>query len=195
MATNRPSASISRVSPVTVSCSRTPFTWPWSVPSTSVTTALVTKSMFVLRAGAVDHDRRGPELVAAVHQGHLRGELGQERRLLHRRVAAADDDDVLGPEEGRVADGAVADAAALQRDLGLEAELAGGRAGGDDHGPGAVLVVADVHAQRLLREVDPGDVVGHELGAEALCLGAHRLHQLRARGCRRGSRDSSRRRR
>ena len=48
MATNRPSASSSRSSPVTVSVSFTPVTLPWSVPSTSVTMALVTKSMLSL---------------------------------------------------------------------------------------------------------------------------------------------------
>src|SRR6185437_14827294 len=101
-------------------------------------------------------------------------------RLLHRRVAAADDHDVLRPEEGGVADGAVADAAALECDLALEAQLARGRARRDDHRAGAVLLVADVHAQRLLGEIDPGDVVGHELRAETLRLGAHRLHELRA---------------
>ena len=180
MATNRPSASISRVSPVTVSAQ------PHALHRAVVGAehlgdgGVGDEVDVLLRLRAVGHDRRGPELLAAVHQGHLRGELGQEGGLLHRRVAAADDDDVLGPEEGRVTDGAVADAAALQRHLGLEAELAGGGAGGDDHGPGAELVVADVHAQRLRREVDPGDVVGHELGAEALRLGAHRLHQLGA---------------
>ena len=71
-------------------------------------------------------------------------------RLLHRRVAAADDDDDLVAEEGRVAGRAVRDAATLQRALGLEPELARGRAGRDDHGLGAVLVVADPDAERPL---------------------------------------------
>ena len=45
------------------------------------------------------------------------GELRQEDRLLHRGVAATGDDHVLVPEERRVADGAIGDAAALQRAL------------------------------------------------------------------------------
>ena len=57
-------------------------------------------------------------------------------------------------EERRVADRAVRDAAALQALLGLEPELARGRAGGDDHRLGAVLVVADPDAERALGEVD-----------------------------------------
>src|SRR5829696_10342812 len=63
-------------------------------------------------ARAVEHDRRGAELVAAVHDRHLRGELGKEDRLLHRGVAAADDDRLVLLEEGGVAGGAVAHAAA-----------------------------------------------------------------------------------
>ena len=63
--------------------------------------------------------------------------------------------------------------------LGLEPELAGGRARGDDHRACGVLVVADVDLERALGEVDAGDVVGEELGAEALRLGAELGHHLR----------------
>ena len=117
----------------------------------------------LVRAGAVDHDRRGAELLAAVDEGHLAREARDEGRLLHRRVAAADHHDVLVAEERGVAGRAVRDAAALERALRLEPELAGGRAGGDDHGLGAVLVVADPHAERPLGEVDARHVVGEEL--------------------------------
>jgi hypothetical protein len=43
----------------------------------------------------VDHDGFGAELVAAVDQVHLAGDVGQVQRLLDRRVAAADDADLL----------------------------------------------------------------------------------------------------
>src|SRR5205814_4314910 len=105
----------------------------------------------VVRAGAVDHDLLGAELVAAVHQVHLRGELREEERLLECRVAAADDVDVPLAEEGGVAGGAGGDAAALVLLLRLDAEPAGARPGGDDHGAGGVLVVADPDPERLLR--------------------------------------------
>ena len=131
-------------------------------------------------AGAVEHDLRGPEVVAPVNQADLGGELRQEDRLLHRRVAAADDHDLLVAEEGRVADRAVRDAAALQRALGLEPELPGGRAGGDDHALGGVLVLADPDPQRVLGEVDLRHVVGQELRAEALGLAPEVLHHRRA---------------
>ena len=65
-------------------------------------------------------------------------------------------------------------------ELGLEPELAGARAGGDDHRVGAVLVVADPDAERPLREVDARDVVGEELRAETLGLAAEVLHHRRA---------------
>ena len=147
-------------------------------PTTSSTTAFVTQSIFSLRPRAVEHDLGRAEVLAAVNDCHLVGELRQERRLLHRRVAAADDHDLLLPEERRVADGAVRDAAALQPPLGVELELPGVRAGGHDDRLGAVLLVADVDAERTLGEVDAGDVVGDELGAEALGLAPEVLHHL-----------------
>ena len=134
----------------------------------------------LVRTGTVEHDLRGAELVATVDDGHLGGELRQEARLLHRRVAAADDHDLLLAEEGRVADRAVGDAPALERSLRLQSELARARSGGDDHRRRPVLVVADPDAERALREVNPGHVVGQELGAEALGLLAEVLHHLRA---------------
>ena len=62
--------------------------------------------------------------------------MGEFRRQAERFGAEfiADDDDFLVAVEGGVADGAVGDAAAVQRALGLEAELARGCARRDDHG-------------------------------------------------------------
>src|SRR5262249_60280754 len=101
----------------------------------------------LVRVGAVDHDRRGSELVPTVENRHLRGELRQEDRLLHRGVAAADDNDLLVAVERGVTDGAVRDSATMERALGLEVELASGRARGDDHGLGAVLLITDRNAE------------------------------------------------
>ena len=109
----------------------------------------------------------------------LGGELRQEERFLHRRVAAADDHDLAVAVERGVAGGAVGDAPAVERALRLEPELARGRAGGDDDRPADVLVVADVDLERALGEVDPGDVVGDELGAETGGLSAELGHHLR----------------
>ena len=178
MATKKPSAGISVVSSVFTLRTRTPVTRP--SPSTSSTTESVTNSIFSVACGTVDHDRRRTEDVAPVHDRDLGGELRQERRLLHRRVAAAHDDDVLVAEEGCVADRAVRDAAALERALGLEPELTRVRACGDDDRLGAIFVVPDPDAERALREVDLRHVVGDELRAEALGLLPELLHHLRA---------------
>ena len=67
----------------------------------------------------------------------------------------------------------------MQGALGGEVELACGRSGRDDHGLGAVLVVADPDAERPLREVDARDVVGEKLGPEPLGLAPELAHQLR----------------
>ena len=97
----------------------------------------------LLAAGALLHDLRGAELVAAVHDLQVLGELGDEDRVLHRRVAAADHRDVLALEEGAVADAAGGDAAAAELDLAGDAEPLGLRAHREDHGLGAVGVLAD----------------------------------------------------
>jgi hypothetical protein len=122
-----------------------------------------------------------------VHDRDLGRELGEEGRLLHRRVAAAHDHDLALLEERCVTDGAVRDPAALERLLGLEPELARVGAGCDDDRLGAVLRVTDPDAERALGEVDAGDIVRDELGAEALRLLAEVLHHLRPENARRVS--------
>jgi hypothetical protein len=134
-----------------------------------------------IRPSAVEHDRRGSKLVAAVDDRHFVGELREEDGLLHRGVAAAHDDDVLAAEEGRVADCAVRDAAPLEHPLGFEPELARACARGDDHRSREVLVVADLDAKRPLREVDGGHVVRDELCTEALGLAPEVLHHRGAK--------------
>ena len=130
--------------------------------------------------GAVDHDLRGAELVAPVHERDPDPEARQEQRFLERGVAAADDVDVLFLEERAVAGRAGGHAVALQPLFRVEPEPAGARAGGDDHGLGAVLVLVHPDTERTLGEVDLRHVVGDELGAEAAGLVAEVLHHLRA---------------
>src|SRR5262249_56609616 len=113
----------------------------------------------------VDPDLGRAELAAAVDERDLVAEAREEERFLDRGVAAADDEDVLVPEESAVARRTRRDAAALQPLLGLESEPAGARTRGHDDGPGAVLLVLDPHPERPLREVDARHVVGHEIRA------------------------------
>ena len=178
IATNSPSASTSHVSPERGVAQAQPF--DLGVAEDLVDLGVEHEVELVVRLGAVDHDPRGAELVAPVDQVDVGGELRQEERLLERRVAAADDVDVLLAEERRVTGRAGRDAAALVLLLRLDPEPARARAGGDDHGPRAVLVVADPDPERLLGEVDAGDVVGHVLRAEPLGLAAEVGHHLRA---------------
>ena len=63
----------------------------------------------------------------------LLGEAGQERRLLHRGVAAADDRDVLVAEEEPVTGRAPRDAVPGQLLLAGQPELLVRRTGGEDH--------------------------------------------------------------
>ena len=86
-------------------------------------------------------------------------------------------------EEGRVAGGAVGDAARRQLVLARHAELLRLGAHREDHRARPDLLAADVHDVRaavLGGEVDAGRVVRDEAGAEALGLVAEVLHHLRA---------------
>src|SRR5205807_9852595 len=94
------------------------------------------------RLGALEHDLRGAELVTTVNDRDGRGELREEHGLLHRRVAAADDDRRHAPEEGRVASRAVADPAAGELELTGDAELAVLGAHREDHRPRNMQLVA-----------------------------------------------------
>src|SRR6185369_13946150 len=125
--------------------------------------------------GAVLHDLGGAELVAAVEQLDLVRELGEEERFLHRRVAAADDGDVLALEEEAVAGGARRDAVAGELLLVRKPDPLRRRAGRDDERLRVVRLVADLEGERALREIDPGDVAEGEGGAETRGLLAEDL--------------------
>ena len=115
-----------------------------------------------------------------MEQVDLGREARQVGRLLERRVAATDDRDLAVLEEEAVAGRAGAHAAAAQAGLAVEAEPQRRGAGRDDDGLGAVLRATRPDPERPLREVDPVDVDVDDARAEALRLGAHRGHQLRA---------------
>lgn len=71
------------------------------------------------------HDLGRVKLFVTVHDGDLAGELGQKRGLLHRRVAVANDDDLLILEEETIARRAARDAVAPHQGLVLEVKLFG----------------------------------------------------------------------
>ena len=91
-----------------------------------------------------------------------------------------DDGDVLAAEEEAVAGGARRQAVADQAVLGVEAEHQAAGAGTDDHGLGLVLGVTHPDLERPGVEVDGRDLLGDELGPEALGLLAEVQHQFGA---------------
>src|SRR3954447_25501834 len=107
--------------------------------------------------GALLHDLRGAELVAAVDDGDALGEAGEEGGLLHRGVTTTDHHDVLVAEEEAVAGGAGRYPAAEQALLVLQAEVPVLGAGGDDDGVRPVLLAADLDDLGRCAEVDLGD--------------------------------------
>ncbi len=88
--------------------------------------------------GAVLHGLGGTQGVTAVDDGDRLGEAGEEGRLLHRGVAAADHGDVVVLEEEAVAGGAPGDATSGEGVLVGQSELAVLGAGRDDDRLGAV---------------------------------------------------------
>src|SRR5581483_2226961 len=106
--------------------------------------------------------------------------LGEEDRLLHRRVAATDDTDVLPLNEEAVAGGARRDAVAHLTLLVREAMELRRRPRGDHECRGEVLVVPQAGAERARREVHRRDVAEGEARAEARRLPLEHLHHLGA---------------
>ena len=130
--------------------------------------------------GALGHDSRGAQLVAAVHHRDGAGETGQEGGLLHGRVPTADDDDVLVLEEEPVAGGAVGHAVPGEALLPIDAQMPVLRAGGDDDRTGLVDVVGGGDALDVALQLKGGDVLVADLRAEALSLLLHLVHELGA---------------
>src|SRR5664279_3114996 len=87
-------------------------------------------------ARALKHDLRGPELAATMNQGDLGREAGEEQRLFHSRVAAADDGYLLAGKKETVARSAGGNTVADERLLVGKAQPARRRAAGNDEGTG-----------------------------------------------------------
>ena len=125
---------MSCVAPVCTFLTRMPVT-PVSSPSTSSSTLFQQDGdlagLFLLEQ-LVLHDLLGAELVAAVDQRDVAGDVGQVERFLDGGVAAADDGDRLVAVEEAVAGGAGRNALAHEGFLGGQAEILGRGAGGDD---------------------------------------------------------------
>lgn len=138
---------------------------------------------------ALGHGLAGAEGVATDQHGDTAAVLGQEHGLLGGGVATTDHVQGLVAEDGHgaVTHGAGADAVLPVLLLAGEVQATGVGARGDDDRVGGVggLVVRAVVPLRPqlegpLRQVDLGDGLGDDLGAEPGGLLAHLVHQLGA---------------
>ena len=129
--------------------------------------------------GTIEHDARGAELLAPMDQGDFACEAGEEERLFHRRVAAADHGDLLAGEKEAVAGGARADTVADQGLLGRQPEPPRRCAAGNDQRARVKGLVAEIQRERVLRQIGSGEMSEAELRAETRGLLAHVLDQLR----------------
>jgi hypothetical protein len=127
---------------------------------------------------AVLQDAFGAEVVAAMHQRHLRGEVGEEQRFLHRGVAAADHHDFLAAIEEAVAGRAGRDAKALEFFFRRHAEPARLRTGRENHAVGEIDVAGVAgEPERPMRELELVDEIGDDLRSDMDRLLLHLLHQ------------------
>src|SRR5699024_7158436 len=138
-------------------------------------------SLFDVFFEAFDPVVLGTELLAAVDEVDFRGELRQEGRLLHRGVAAADDEHLLAAEEGPITGRTRRDAVTHEFVLAGDPERTRARAAGDDDGVGRVAFAA--RERELVRPfgiVDGFDDTVLDLRAEALRLLFHLVDELRS---------------
>src|SRR5207248_9529596 len=91
---------------------------------------------------ALLQDTFGAEMVAAVHDGYMRCEVGEKQRFLDRGVAAADHHDLLAAIEKSIAGRAGRHAKALEFLLRRRAKPARLRAGGENDGLGEIHIAA-----------------------------------------------------
>ena len=128
------------------------------------------------------HDLGSPEGVPAVDDVDMGAVLGEEVGFLHGGVAAAYDGDGLVPKDGggAVADGAGGDAAVPVRIGAGEVEASGDGPRGDDDGVGENGGRVGGDTEGAGREVDGGDGLGEDVGAEAEGLRAAAFHEVGA---------------
>src|SRR3546814_5499568 len=115
---------------------------------------------------AVLHDLLGAQGIAAVDQRNLRGEVGEEQRLLDRGVAAAHDRHLAVAEEEAVAGRAGRDAEALELLFRFEAEPARLRPGADNERIAGIAVAAVA----LALERPPAEIRSEEHTSELQSL-------------------------
>ena len=121
-----------------------------------------------------------------MNERDLGGEAGEEERLFHGGVAAADHRDLLAREEEPVAGGAGRNAVTDQGLLVGQTQPSRRCAAGDDQRASQQGLAAQIHLDGLgpktvvlLAEIDADDMPGPELSAKARCLLAHVVDEFR----------------
>lgn len=131
------------------------------------------------------HDAAGPQLVLANQHCDVAAILGEVHSLLSSGVATTNDNEVLVAENrnGTIANGAGRDTVLPVLLLPGEMKSAGRGTGGQDDGVGSVVLLGGPLGSVLEgagREVDLGNGLADNLGAETLRLSLHLVHQLLA---------------
>ncbi len=105
---------------------------------------------FVVLACAVEHDLGRAKFAAAMNERDFGGEAGEEQRLFHGGVAAANDRNLLAREEEPVAGSARRNTVADERLLVRQTKPTRGRAAGDDQARGSEQTLpAQIDLDRL----------------------------------------------
>ncbi len=135
-----------------------------------------------VRHGLLNCRPVSPELVSAVDDVDLRGEVGEVYALLHCGVTSANDGDLLALEESPVAYGAVAYALTYMLRLTLAPESAEVRAGSYDDSLSLYLPFVRRNDLGVPTYLYFGYVHFSELGLELLGVLSEHLGELRAGG-------------
>ena len=121
------------------------------------------------------------QLIAAVHQCHLRGEIRQEERLFHGRVPATNDNNFLTTIEKTVACRTGADAETLEFFFRWQPQPFCTRAGAQDHSVGRINCPAVTGCCKWpVLQIQRGDNVAHDFATHGAGVGLHADHQIGA---------------
>ena len=134
---------------------------------------------FFLFEQLVLQDFFAAELVSAMHDSHVAGDIGQIKRFLNRRIAAADHGNRLVTVKEAVAGGAGRYAAAGKRFFRGQAEILRRGAGRNDQCVAGIGAGVTNQGKGLFAQLGGMDVVENDFGFEAFGMRFEALHQLR----------------
>src|ERR1700686_202971 len=134
----------------------------------------------VVMLRALEHDLGCSKSIATMNHRHVGGEAGKKQRFLHRRVSAADHDNLLPRKKktiaGRARRNSVADELLFLR----QSQPARGSPAGDNQGLSVNLMNAQMQQKWPLAQVGAGQMRHAVFRAKAFRLLSHVLNQLGA---------------